>query len=43
MKYTNDDQIAMIAGVDVDKKTAEQAARDWVSKNEAVWKAWLAK
>jgi glycine betaine/proline transport system substrate-binding protein len=43
MKYTNDDQIAMIAGVDVDKKTAEQAARDWISKNEAVWKAWLAK
>ena len=43
MKYTNDDQIAMLAQVDVDKKTAEQAARDWISKNEAVWKAWLAK
>jgi glycine betaine/proline transport system substrate-binding protein len=43
MKYTTADQIGMIAAVDVDKKTAEQAARDWISKNEAVWKAWLAK
>jgi glycine betaine/proline transport system substrate-binding protein len=43
MKYTNDDQIAMMAEVDVDKKTADQAARDWIGKNEAVWKAWLAK
>jgi glycine betaine/proline transport system substrate-binding protein len=43
MKYTNDDQIAMLAEVDVDKKTAEQAARDWISKHEDVWKAWLAK
>jgi glycine betaine/proline transport system substrate-binding protein len=41
MKYTNDDQIGMIAAVDADKKTAEQAARDWIGKNEAVWKAWL--
>jgi glycine betaine/proline transport system substrate-binding protein len=41
MKYTNDDQISMIAAVDTDKKTAEQAARDWIAANEATWKAWL--
>jgi glycine betaine/proline transport system substrate-binding protein len=41
MKYTNDDQIGMIAAVDTDKKSAEQAARDWIGKHEAVWKAWL--
>ena len=27
--------------VDTDKKTAEQAARDWINANESVWKAWL--
>jgi glycine betaine/proline transport system substrate-binding protein len=43
MQYTNDDQIAMIAAVDTDKKTPAEAAQDWVSKNEAVWKAWLPK
>ena len=41
MKYSNDDQIAMIAAVDTDKKTAEQAARDWINAHESVWKAWL--
>jgi glycine betaine/proline transport system substrate-binding protein len=41
MKYSNDDQIAMIAAVDTDKKTAEQAARDWINGHESVWKAWL--
>jgi len=41
MKYSNDDQIAMIAAVDTDKKTAEQAARDWITAHESVWKAWL--
>ena len=41
MKYSNDDQIGMIAAVDTDKKTAEQAARDWINSHESVWKAWL--
>jgi glycine betaine/proline transport system substrate-binding protein len=41
MKYSNDDQISMIAAVDAEKKTAEQAARDWVNAHEAVWKAWI--
>jgi glycine betaine/proline transport system substrate-binding protein len=43
MKYTNEDQIGLIAAVDTDKKSGEQAARDWLGKNEAVWKAWLPK
>jgi glycine betaine/proline transport system substrate-binding protein len=41
MKYTNDDQIAMMAQVDTDKKGADEAARDWIGKNEAVWKTWV--
>jgi glycine betaine/proline transport system substrate-binding protein len=41
MKYSNDDQIGMIAAVDTDKKTAAQAARDWINAHESVWKAWL--
>jgi len=41
MKYSNEDQIGMIAAVDTDKKTAGQAARDWINAHESVWKAWL--
>jgi glycine betaine/proline transport system substrate-binding protein len=41
MKYSNDDQISMIAAVDTEKKTAAQAARDWINGHESVWKAWL--
>lgn len=41
MQYGDKDQIGMIAAVELDKKTAEQAARDWISKNESVWKAWI--
>jgi glycine betaine/proline transport system substrate-binding protein len=43
MKYTNDDQIGMIAAVDTDKKKADEAARAWLGAHENVWKAWLAK
>lgn len=41
MKYTNQDQIGMMAAVELEKKTPEQAARDWIQKNENIWKAWL--
>jgi len=41
MKYSNDDQIGMIAAVDTEKKTAEQSARNWINAHEAVWKAWI--
>lgn len=43
MKYTDADQIAMIADVELNKLTAEEAAKAWVEKNEAVWSAWLPK
>ena len=43
MKYTNDDQIGMIASVDTDKKSAEEAARAWIDAHQDVWKAWLPK
>jgi glycine betaine/proline transport system substrate-binding protein len=42
-QYTTDDQIGLIAGVELDQKTAEQAARDWVAANEATWQGWLAR
>ena len=41
MSYSNADQIGMIAEVDSGAKTAEEAARDWIDANEAVWSAWL--
>ncbi len=40
-KYTNADQIGMIAAVELNGKTADQAAQEWVDKNEATWKAWM--
>ncbi len=40
-KYTNEDQISMIADVELNGKTAEEAARAWIEKNEAGWSAWI--
>jgi glycine betaine/proline transport system substrate-binding protein len=40
-QYTNQDQIDMIAGVELDKKEVAQAARDWVDANKSVWEKWL--
>ncbi len=39
--YGTQDQIAIMAQVQVQKKTVEAAARDWINKNEAVWTAWI--
>jgi glycine betaine/proline transport system substrate-binding protein len=39
--YTNEDQISMIAAVDTDKKSPEEAAQAWIDSHEDVWKAWL--
>ncbi|MEW5771948.1 MAG: ABC transporter substrate-binding protein [Thermodesulfobacteriota bacterium] len=39
--YTNEDQISMMALVQFQGMTPEEAARHWVDANEAVWKAWL--
>jgi glycine betaine/proline transport system substrate-binding protein len=40
-KYTTEDQIGMIAAVEIDKKTAAEAAQAWVDAHQDVWKAWL--
>ncbi len=41
MNYSTEDQISMIAAVELDGKTPEEAARAWLDANEATWKAWL--
>ena len=42
-KYSNQDQIALMAEVDGAAKKPEDAAKDWIAKNEKVWSGWLAK
>ena len=41
MSYTTKDQIGMIAAVELDGKSVDEAARAWIDANEAVWSAWL--
>lgn len=41
MTYTTDDQIEMIAAVELEGLTIEQAARDWIEANEDAWRQWL--
>jgi glycine betaine/proline transport system substrate-binding protein len=41
MNYDTDTQIRMIAAVEVDGNSVEDAARAWVDANESVWSAWL--
>lgn len=41
MNYSGDDQIGMIAAVELEGKSIEDAARAWVDANEAVWSSWL--
>ncbi len=43
MNYTNEDQIAMIADVELNGKSVDDAARAWVDSHESVWSAWLPK
>lgn len=38
---TNQDQIAMMAMVQLDGLSIEEAARTWIDQNENVWRAWL--
>jgi glycine betaine/proline transport system substrate-binding protein len=40
-KITSSDQIHMMVQVQIDGKTPEEAARDWINDNERVWKAWI--
>lgn len=41
MNYTTEDQIEMIAAVEIEGQSVEDAAQAWVDANEAVWSAWL--
>ncbi len=39
--YTNQDQIGMLASVQLKKNSVEDVARIWIKNNESVWKPWL--
>ncbi|MBN1659547.1 MAG: glycine/betaine ABC transporter substrate-binding protein [Anaerolineae bacterium] len=39
--YTNLDQIAILAAIQLDGKTVDEAAREWVEENETVWQGWI--
>jgi glycine betaine/proline transport system substrate-binding protein len=41
MNYTTDAQIEMIAAVEIDGQSVEDAAQAWVDANEDVWSTWL--
>lgn len=41
MNYTSQDQIGMLAAVDVDKKTAAEAAQTWIDGHKDVWSKWV--
>lgn len=39
--YTTKDQITMMAAVKLQNLTVDQAARQWIDANTAVWQAWI--
>jgi glycine betaine/proline transport system substrate-binding protein len=41
MHYTTEDQISMVAAVELDGLTPEEAAEAWVKDHEDVWREWL--
>lgn len=41
MNYSTEDQISMIAAVEIDGQSVEDAAQAWLDANEDVWRAWL--
>jgi glycine betaine/proline transport system substrate-binding protein len=41
MNYDTDAQIAMVAAVEVEGKSIDEAAQEWVTANESTWRAWL--
>jgi glycine betaine/proline transport system substrate-binding protein len=43
MNYSNEDQITMIAAVELDGQTPEAAAQAWIDANEAKWSGWIPK
>ncbi len=41
LNYSTEDQTSMIAAVELDGKSVEDAARQWLDANEATWSTWL--
>ncbi len=41
MNLTNSEQAKMIYQVDVKKRKLDEVVREWMSQNEAIWKAWV--
>jgi glycine betaine/proline transport system substrate-binding protein len=42
VQLTNDQQLAMLPLVEIDKKPAADVAAAWIKDNASVWKAWIA-
>jgi len=40
-RWSTDDQTELLAAVDVDGLTPDQAARQWIATHEAIWRQWL--
>jgi glycine betaine/proline transport system substrate-binding protein len=41
LNYTTQDQIQMIAAIELEEKTPEEAARTWIEGHQEQWQAWL--
>lgn len=41
MNYTTEDQIEMIAAVELEGKTPQEAAQEWIDNNQETWQQWL--
>lgn len=39
--YTTADQVSILAAIEGEGKTVEEAAADWIAANEATWSAWV--
>ena len=39
--YSTADQVSMLAAIDGEGKSVEEAAADWIAANEATWSAWI--
>jgi glycine betaine/proline transport system substrate-binding protein len=42
VQITNEQQLALLPLVEIDKKPATEVAATWLKDNEAIWKTWLA-
>ena len=43
MSYTTADQISMLAAVESEGKSIDEAAAEWIAANEATWRPWLSR